>query len=132
MAASMATRKPQVRLTASFERNLEEIVEFFAEADAMSAYDSLLDELGETVIPNLERFPEMGRPFMAREVCSVEGVNALERLEKALANLAIDPAGLREYVLRDFLVLHAVRERQVFLLAIRHQRQLAFRLGAPG
>lgn len=128
----MATRKPQVRLTASFERNLEEIAEFFAEADAMSACDALLDELGETVIPNLERFPEMGRLFMAREVSSVEGINALERLNGALQGLSIDPAWLREYVLRDFLILYAVLDRQIFLLAIRHQRQLAFRLGRPG
>ncbi len=128
----MATRKPQVRLTASFERNLEEIAEFFAEADAMSAYDALLDELGETVIPNLERFPEMGRLFMAREVSSVEGINALDRLNSALQGLSIDPAGLREYVLRDFLILYAVLDRRIFLLAIRHQRQLAFRLGRPG
>lgn len=125
----MATRKPQVRLAASFERNLDEIAEFLAGADAASAFDALLDELADTVIPNLERFPEMGRPFMAREVCSVEGINALERLSAALQRLAIAPEALREYVLRDYLVLYAVHGRQIHLLAIRHQRQLVFRLG---
>ena len=128
----MATRKPQVRLTASFERNLEEIEGFLAEAGAVTAYDTLLDELAETVIPNLERFPEMGRSFLCREICSVEGINALERLKCHLQELAIEPAALREYVLRDYLVLYSVRGLQIHLLAIRHQRQLVFRLGGQG
>jgi hypothetical protein len=35
--------------------------------DAPRAYDaSLLEELLDTVIPNLEQFPTMGRPFLAR------------------------------------------------------------------
>ena len=50
-----------VKLTANFERNLEEIERFLVEADAPYAYDALLDELLKTVIPNLERFPDMGR-----------------------------------------------------------------------
>lgn len=128
----MATRKPQVRFAASFERNLEEIAEFLAETEAMAAYDALLNELAETVIPNLERFPDMGRPFMAREVFSVEGINALEQLGTRLSELAIAPADLREYVLRDYLVLYVVRGLQIHLLAIRHQRELAFRLGGRG
>lgn len=128
----MATRKPQVRFAARFERNLEEIAEFLAETEAMAAYDALLDELAETVIPNLERFPDMGRPFMAREVFSVEGINALEQLGTRLSELAIAPADLREYVLRDYLVLYVVRGLQIHLLAIRHQRELAFRLGGRG
>jgi plasmid stabilization system protein ParE len=128
----MATRKPQVSLTASFERNLEEIAAFLAEADATAAYGVLLDELAETVIPNLERFPDMGRPFLSREVCSVEGINALERLENRLQGLAIAPAALREYMLRDYLVLYVMHGLQIHLLAIRNQRQLAFHLGGQG
>ena len=131
-AACMATRKLQVRLTASFEHNLEEIADFLAEAEAVAAYDALLDDLAETVIPNLERFPEMGRPFLSREICSVEGVNAQDRLKNRLQELAIDPAALREYVLRDYLVLYAVRASHIYLLSIRHQRQLVFRLGGKG
>ncbi len=42
-----------------------------------SAID-LLDELMETVIPNLERFPDMGRSFLARQAGSVEVLNGLE------------------------------------------------------
>jgi plasmid stabilization system protein ParE len=128
----MTMRRPKVRLADSFERNLEEIAAFLVEADATAACDALLDELIETVIPNLERFPEMGRPFFTRNVCSVEGINALERLGERLRALAIPPDALREYVLRDYLVLYAVPGPLIHLLAIRHQRQLAFRLGTNG
>lgn len=53
-----------IKFTSNFERNLEEIERFLTEPEAPQAYDGLLDELLETVIPNLERFPGMGRPFM--------------------------------------------------------------------
>ncbi|MDD2926184.1 MAG: type II toxin-antitoxin system RelE/ParE family toxin, partial [Rhodoferax sp.] len=53
--------KHLVKLTANFERNLEEVEAFLLAADAPQAFDALLDELSDTVIPNLERFPRMGR-----------------------------------------------------------------------
>ena len=38
-------RKPVVRLTANFERNLADIERFLTEAEAPQAHDALLDEL---------------------------------------------------------------------------------------
>lgn len=73
-------RKPVVKFTAHFERNLEGIEPFRADVKAPQAFDRLLDELLDTVIPNLERFPEMGRPFLARLSHSVETTNALAAL----------------------------------------------------
>jgi plasmid stabilization system protein ParE len=64
--------KPGVKFTANFERNLEDIEHFLIEPQAPQAFHRLLDELLETVIPNLERFAEMGRPFFARQPRSVE------------------------------------------------------------
>ena len=69
-----------VRLAANFERNLADIDSFLIEAEAPSAYDALMGELLETVIPNLERFPEMGRRFLDRPGGSVESVRGLEKL----------------------------------------------------
>lgn len=120
------TKRVVVQLTANFERNLEEVERFFSEADAPQAYDHLLDELLGTVIPNLERFPDMGRPFLAREALSVESANGLERLRAKLLRHTTDPSALREYMLHDYLVLYAQIGECVFLLAIRHHRQLAF------
>jgi plasmid stabilization system protein ParE len=123
-------RKPavrrSVRLTANFERNLADIERFLDEADASRAYDALLDELLATVIPNLERFPDIGRPFLANAARSVETTNALEVLRAKLSGLAPDPEALREYIFDHFLVLYAQVDANLYLLAIRHHRQVSF------
>ena len=115
-----------VKFTANFGRNLEEVERFLTDAEAPQAYDGLLDELLETVIPNLERFPGMGRPFMLRQPRSVETTNALATLRAQLLALTTDPEALREYVLKDYLLLYAQIGGAIYLLAIRHQRQLSF------
>lgn len=121
--------KPTVQLTANFERNLEDLEAFLIEAEAPSAFDALLDELMGTVIPNLERFPGMGRPFRERPVRSVEVANGVARLARQLA--ALDKNGeLREYVMAHHLLLYARIRGTVFLLSIRHQRQLSFDFAA--
>ena len=80
----------------------------------------------EGVIPNLERFPEMGRPFLARQARSVETTNSLATLRAKLSALTPDSDALREYVLKDYLLLYAPIGSAIYLLAIRHQRQLSF------
>lgn len=117
---------PVVKFTAHFERNLEDIELFQTEVEAQQVFDGLLDELLETVIPNLERFPEMGRPFLARQPRSVETTNALAALSAKLSALTPDTDALREYVLKDYLLLYAPIGGAIYLLAIRHQRQLSF------
>ena len=119
-------RRIVAKLTANFERNLEEIELFFVEVDAPRAYEALLDELLATVIPNLERFPDMGRSFLARSARSVETTNSLSALRTKLASLTSDPEALREYVLSDYLLLYAQVDSTIYLLAIRHHRQLSF------
>lgn len=118
----MAERVCRVELTASFTERLESIETFLAEADAAFAYDALLDELRATVIPNLRHFPRIGRAYLAAPPQSAE----------ALAQLAALPAGapaaLREYLHGDYLILYTVSEAAgtVYLLSIRHHRQLTF------
>lgn len=119
-------KKPVVKFTANCERNLEAVERFLTEAEAPQAFDALLDELLETVIPNLERFPELGRRFLRRQVCSVEVTNALAALKEKLAALTPEVDAIREYVLKDYLLLYAAIGGTIYLLAIRHQRQLSF------
>ena len=120
-------KKTVVKFTANFERNLEGIEQFLTEQEAPQAFDGLLDELLETVIPNLEQFPEMGRPFLARQPRSVETTNALAKLRAKLSGMNQESDALREYVLKDYLLLYALIDgATVFLLAVRHQRQLSF------
>ena len=114
-----------VKLTANFERNLEEIEQFLIDAEAAPAYDGLLDELLETVIPNLERFPAMGPSFMARPLLSVETSNGIDGLQAKLGKIDGN-AEIREYVLQNYLLLYAFTGKEIFLLAIRHNKQLSF------
>lgn len=123
--ASKAASPIAVKLTANFERNLGEIEQFLIDADAAPAYDGLLDELLETVIPNLERFPAMGRSFMERPVRSVETSNGIDALQGQLVKIDRN-AEIREYMLQHYLLLYAFAGKEIFLLAIRHHKQLSF------
>jgi len=118
----VADRLYRVELTASFLARLEAIEAFLVEADAAFAFDDLLAELRATVVPNLARFPRIGRRYLDNAPQSAE----------ALAQLAALPAGaasaLREYLHGDYLMLYAAVDARatVYLLSIRHHRQLSF------
>jgi plasmid stabilization system protein ParE len=123
------TARHTVKLTANFERNLEEVEAFLLHAEAPQAFDALLDELTDTVIPNLERYPGMGRLFLERPARSVEAANGMARLTRQLDALA-EGSELREYVMTHYLLLYAQISDTVYLLSIRHQRQLSFDLAS--
>jgi len=124
----VASRSPlriRVEITANFESNLAEIEAFLDEAEASQAFDALLEELTATVIPNLERFPGMGRSFFERAVRSVEVSNGLDALQGMLGAIG-DGAELREYMLSHYVLLYARLDQVIHLLSIRHHRQLQF------
>ena len=122
----MADQLYRVELTASFLERLDAIEAFLVEADAGFAFDDLLAEIRATVIPDLRRFPRIGRRYLANPPQSAE----------ALAQLAALPAGapdaLREYLHGDYLLLYSVMDASaqtqatVYLSSIRHLRQLSF------
>ena len=116
-----------VKSTANFERNLADIDAFLTEAEAPHAFDALLDDLLNTVIPNLERFPGLGRPFFNRAMGSTEAANAITALKtKLTSTLGNSAASLREYVMTHYLVLYLQTDDSIFLLSIKHHRQLSF------
>ena len=117
----MAAKRCNVRITANFEGNLEAIETFLAEADAPAAYAALLDDLAGHLIPTLEHHPEIGRPFLARDAHSVEARLRIKQLASRLG-----ATSLREYIAGDFLILYAVQDKSVYLLSIKHHRQLSF------
>lgn len=116
----MAEALYRVELTDSFLARLESIEAFLAEADAAFAYDDLLAGLRATVVPNLARFPLMGRRYLDQPPQSVE---ALEQLSKLPAGAA---DRLRVYLHGDYLMLYSVMNEMVYLQSIRHHRQLSF------
>jgi plasmid stabilization system protein ParE len=112
----------RVELTASFLERLDSIEGLLREADAPYAYDALLAELRDAAIPNLRRFPRMGRRYLDQPPQSAE----------AIAQLGLLPAGaadaLRVLASGDYLILYADEPKSatVYLLSIRHHRQLSF------
>ena len=118
----MADPAYRVELTASFLERLESIEAFLREAGAPLAYDALLAELQDTVIPNLRRFPRMGRRYLDRPPQSAEAIAQLGQLPAGAAD------GLRVLGSGDYLILYADESKSatVYLLSIRHPRQLSF------
>ena len=117
----------KVELTASFLARLDAIETFLVEVDAAFAFDRLLAELRHTVIPNLRRFPKIGRRYLDDPPQSAEAMAQLAALPAGAANL------LREYLHGDYLMLYIVMDDvgTAFLLSIRHHRQLAYAFAGP-
>ena len=118
----MAEPAYRVELTASFLERLESIEAFLREADALQAYDALLAALRDTVIPNLRHFPRMGRRYLDQPPQSAEAIAQLGRLPAGAA------VGLRVLGSGGCLILYAEKKKSatVYLLSIRHHRQLSF------
>jgi hypothetical protein len=66
----------------------------------------------------------MGRDFLSLEPLSEEGRAKIHTLRTKVGA----GAEIREYISGDYLILYAIRVSTVFLLAIRHHRQLSFDL----
>ncbi len=88
------------------------------------AFAELLGQLFDTIIPNLESFPEIGIDFLARVPRSRQSLLRLERLKTRLDRSAV----VRELIAGDYLILYALRDPDVYLLAIKHHLQLSFDL----
>jgi len=114
--------KATVRITRHFARNLDTIEEFLNEADAPQAFSALLDDLFGEIIPALERYPDLGTDFSRRRPSSREA----SEMESSLRSRVGPKTALRELIRSDFLVLYARRDNDLYLLAIKHHRQLSF------
>ena len=82
----------------------------------------LLDELFATVIPNIERFSDIGVNFLDRNINSVEAINRIEKIQNVIKANKI----IRECLFSDYLLLYLHDDNQVYLLSIRHHRQLKY------
>ena len=122
----MAEQRYRVELTASFLKRLDAVEAFLTEASASFALDNLLAELRATVIPNVARFRRIGRRYLDHPPQSAEAFAQLGTLPAGTAN------ALREYLHGDYLLLYVVLEplETVYLLSIRHHRQLTFDFAA--
>ena len=71
----------------------------------------------------------MGHLFFERRARSVEVSNSIARLTNQLDAIA-QGSELREYVMTYYLLLYARIKGTVYLLSIRHHRQLSFDLAS--
>ena len=69
-----------VRITANFDSNLQSICAFLADHDAREAFDGRFGRLFDDIVPFLQRFPTMGRDFLALDPLSDEGKARLQAL----------------------------------------------------
>ena len=125
----MATSKPaQVRATHNFMANLDEVGEFLLEVnpeDAPRLFALLKLELDE-LVTLLEAHPAIGRPARFEGAHSIQGHTRATAVRDLAQHLSI--RNLREYVLKDYVILYACTEDEVILLAVKHHRQLRYRL----
>jgi len=121
----VAEQPYRVELAASFLERLASIEAFLTEAGAAFAYDDLLTGLRSTVIPNLARFPRMGKRYLDQPPQSVEALDQLAQLPAGAAD------ALRIYLHSDHLLLYTVIDTVVYLLSIRHHRQLSCDFARP-
>ncbi|MCK0506885.1 type II toxin-antitoxin system RelE/ParE family toxin [Aromatoleum anaerobium] len=120
------TQRASVAATPHFAACLEEAKAFFVEQDETTAderFRVLRAELRE-MTETLGWAPAGGRParFFA-------GRSVQARIRARKVQALADEAGLphlREYVLKNHVVLYANSSDRVVLLAIRHQRQLSY------
>lgn len=120
----------QARLQAaqSFVRDVRACVDFMREQDARGAedrYARLLAELGQA--RELLRWnPNAGRPARFLEARSFQGRALSERAQSHARSLGLP--GLRELIVKPYVLLYAHSDDRVVLLAFKHQRQLSFSL----
>lgn len=120
----------RVRATRSFAASQRALLAFMLASDPASAatrYASLLVEL-QQAHQRLSWAPASGRPAHFLAAASLQG-QAMARRAQQLAHDLGAPE-LREVVLKHHLLLYAHSDRDVYLLALKHERQLAY--GLPG
>ncbi len=106
--------------SAPFRSRLLAIRQFLLESDVSHRYETLLDDLQTTVLPNLRRFPLLGRPYPDEPLQSTESLAAMGRLPRDGAR------AIRVYVHGDYLILYAALPDAIHLLSIRHHRESSF------
>jgi hypothetical protein len=113
--------------TDNFLANLDEIEDYWDTCLFPTGHHRLLHELTHTVLEHLQYHPRLGRNFLQKKTESLTARHQVQQLEQMLAKLDKGtPIEIREYVMTDYLLLYALAGEVIYLLAIKHQKQLAF------
>ncbi len=113
-----------IHITANFEHNLASIRCYLHQHYQADQYESLLDTLFDTIIPNLQSHPMIGCDFLAQTATSIEALKQVERIKARLP----EGTSIRQYNDQDYLLLYSLHTTEIALLAIKHQQQMLFDL----
>jgi hypothetical protein len=91
--------------------------------DSGSRLAAFGEELFERIVPALERHADIGRPYALRKLESATETRLLAELAPPLAATS---AVAREWVEREFTILYLVTPDKVFLVNLKHHRQLGY------
>lgn len=120
------TARAVVEAAPNFLATLDEARRFLVAQDAETAptrYERLQAELVE-MVQMLGWSPSCGRHARFLAAHSAQAQLRLARVQRLAAEAALPD--LREYVLKQHVVLYAHSSKRVALLAIKHQRQLTY------
>jgi hypothetical protein len=91
--------------TDNFVANLHSIEDYWQTNQFPQGYDRLLEELENTTIITLERFPHIGRSFSQRSHLSVQAAIKAQQM--------LGHQDVREYVMIDYVLLYFTSVRLI-------------------
>ncbi|NYT61487.1 hypothetical protein H0A66_04025 [Alcaligenaceae bacterium] len=119
----------QVHAAQSFVISVRNAYEFLQKQDPYRAeerYQELLEQLGKAR-ERLKWNPASGRPARLLSLKSEQGRALAPRVKAQAESLGVPE--LRELILKPYVLLYAHGKNQVFLLSLRHERQLLVEVG---
>ena len=118
----------EIVATDNYRGNLDSIEAYWEACLFPAGIGRLLTELAATALVNLPNHPRMGRHFLQRQSRSADAVARIQKINALLRTLDTDTARaeVREYVMTDYLLLVALVGEVIYLLAIKHHKQLSF------
>lgn len=119
----------QVHAAQSFVVSVRSAYQFLLQQDASRAeerYQELLTQLRKAR-ERLRLNPASGRPARLLNLKSVQGRALAPRVKAQADSLGVPE--LRELIFKPYVLLYAHGKNQVFLLSLRHERQLLVEVG---
>ncbi len=126
--AAGAPRRREVLVTRPFREAFASLAEHYRTLqplfpDSGSRLAAFNEDLFERIVPALQRHADIGRPYALRKLGSREESVLLADLTPPLA---AHSAVAREWVEREFTILYIVTPDKVFLVNLKHHRQLGY------
>ena len=118
--------RPDVRveIRSSYRRAFLHALDHLLDNEAIAAAERFAEAALVSLPDRLERHPRSGRDYLARNPGTPRLLETLARVRSLLGT----DIELREILLEDYLVLYAIQNQTVHLLAIRHHRQSSFEI----